>query len=393
MIENKVIVIDSGISHKYVETHNIKLFKVKNLCCRDIGEIEDKAGHGTSIVNIIHSIAPNSEFLLIKIYDNVLQQSIEVLIDALKYVYDLDIRNSIVHMSVGIDFYSKEIEALCEAICNKSNILIAAFDNMGCISYPASLDCVIGVEGNILCNKISDFIVNQNSIVDVYAKGGNHRVLDKDCLPIIRQGNSYSAAFVTGVLANKRLDGYSKNYALKKLECLSTSRGTLNKNENNYFDLELKLSDKEKDNIGRVGVFPYNKEIKTLVRYADYLEFELVNVYSSKYLRNINIEIYNKNQTVSYIIRDIEDISLSEIDTLIIGHISQLDYLIPNIKQNILLKCLKSNINVYSLDTDLLNNFLPKFNEKDLMIRCPIINKNTTLQVFNKKCRMKHFGV
>ena len=335
MIKNKIVVIDSGLSHKYIENCSIKLYIGKNFFDENCNVIEDKIGHGTSIINIIYSLAPNSEFIVLKIYDTSLEQNIDVFIDALKYIYTMKIQNSLIHMSVGIDFYYEELYSICLKLARNNNILISAFDNAGCISYPAAFDCVIGVEGNASCRRINDFIINSNNIIDVYAKGGNHRVLDNDCAPIIRQGNSYSAAFVTGFLAKKSINDYSKENALKELSNFTTFSYKINESENNYFDSRFKLSDLEKSFIKRIGVFPYNKEIKTMVRYADYLQYKLSNIYSCKYLKNIGKEIYDKNQCKSYVIKDIDDISRNDIDTLIIGHISQIQYYVPDIKNEV----------------------------------------------------------
>ena len=376
MIKNKIVVIDSGLSHKYIENCSIKLYIGKNFFDENCNVIEDKIGHGTSIINIIYSLAPNSEFIVLKIYDTSLEQNIDVFIDALKYIYTMKIQNSLIHMSVGIDFYYEELYSICLKLARNNNILISAFDNAGCISYPAAFDCVIGVEGNASCRRINDFIINSNNIIDVYAKGGNHRVLDNDCAPIIRQGNSYSAAFVTGFLAKKSINDYSKENALKELSNFTTFSYKINESENNYFDSRFKLSDLEKSFIKRIGVFPYNKEIKTMVRYADYLQYKLSNIYSCKYLKNIGKEIYDKNQCKSYVIKDIDDISRNDIDTLIIGHISQIQYYVPDIKNQILSKCIQQHINVYSLDTYLIDKYITKFNQNALMIRCPIIKIN-----------------
>ena len=93
-------------------------------------------------------------------------------------------------------------------------------------------------------------------------------------------------------------------------------------------------------------------------------------------MKNIGKEIYDKNQCKSYVIKDIDDISRNDIDTLIIGHISQIQYYVPDIKNQILSKCIQQHINVYSLDTYLIDKYITKFNQNALMIRCPIIKIN-----------------
>ena len=52
MIKNKIVVIDSGLSHKYIENCSIKLYIGKNFFDENCNVIEDKIGHGTSIINI-----------------------------------------------------------------------------------------------------------------------------------------------------------------------------------------------------------------------------------------------------------------------------------------------------------------------------------------------------
>ena len=121
MIKNKIVVIDSGLSHKYIENCSIKLYIGKNFFDENCNVIEDKIGHGTSIINIIYSLAPNSEFIVLKIYDTSLEQNIDVFIDALKYIYTMKIQNSLIHMSVGIDFYYEELYSICLKLARNNN--------------------------------------------------------------------------------------------------------------------------------------------------------------------------------------------------------------------------------------------------------------------------------
>lgn len=369
---NRVVIIDSGIDQIFMENTNIKIASYYDFSeCTSCEFISDKIGHGTAVASIIYSINHECEFMILKIYNETLEQDENVLIEALKYILQNNIENSIIHMSVGVNYFSSDIEKLCNSIYNKGNILVSAFDNLGCISYPAAFDAVIGVEGSDYCIKRSDFIIYENEIVDIFAKGGFHRVIGINGASAIKQGNSMSAAYVTGYLSTMYLFSYTKDEAIDKLKKISTYKSQNVYNENNYFDKKLVLTNRELKSITRAGVFPYNKETSVIIRNADLLDFKIEKIYTTKYNGNAG-KIISCNEN-KYILENIEKIKNETIDTLIVGHLNKYELVIPGIKRMVLKKCCENQINVFSLDSDLVSKNIEQFNKRNLFIRCPII--------------------
>lgn len=373
---NRVVIIDSGIDQIFLQNKNIKVtsyFDFTQFACND--DISDKIGHGTAVTSIIYSINHECEFIILKIYNEELEQNENVLIEALNYIIQNNIESSIVHMSVGVNYFSSEIESLCNLIYKKNNILVSAFDNLGCISYPAAFDFVIGVEGCTQCIKRSDFIISENEIVDVYAKGGFHRVIGLKGISAIKQGNSMSAAYVTGYLSKMDLFYFTKKEVVEKIKKVSTYISDNAFNENNYFEKKLMLTNKELTNIIRAGIFPYNKETSVIVRNAHLLNFKIEKIYTTKYNGNFGKNICFNGE--EYSLENIDKINCDIIDTLIVGHLNKYELIMPGIKRKVLEKCYENRINVFSLDSDLVSENLECFEKQNLFIRCPtIIDKN-----------------
>lgn len=376
VMKNKIVIIDSGIDRSYVNKYNIQIVDGINLCSEgEKDNIYDSLGHGTGVTSIINSMNTDKSYVIIKIYDTQLRQNEETLLNALRYIIESKIEYSIIHMSVGVDYFSKTMFELCNEIYENKNIIVSAFDNAGCISYPAAFECVIGVEANELCTKRSDFICNPDEIVSVYAKGGFHRVLWLDGKSAIKQGNSMSAAYVTGFLAKSQLQLYEKEEAIEILKNNTTFSGNTIIYEGQYFNNDYCITDNEIKSIKNASIFPYSKETSALIRYSNLLHFNIVGIYTSKYMGNIGRIVNNVSNTKSYIIQNISDINFQNIDTMILGHLNQFEKFDQNLKKHILELCLENNINVYCFDSDRLDSYYERFCKKKLFLRCPVVNR------------------
>lgn len=73
-------------------------------------------------------------------------------------------------------------------------------------------------------------------------------------------------------------------------------------------------------------MFPFNKEVHSLVKFSESLSFELQDIYDCKYLGNIVSGLLNDTLETDYIIKDIEKLNWEdEFDTVIIGHTEMLE--------------------------------------------------------------------
>lgn len=379
----KITIIDSGISGDFIQIGAANIVGKFNVL-QDDEDVNDNIGHGTAIANIIFSINKECKLNIIKIFDNVLATTEDMFLKALEYVIN-NIECDFLHISSGTQHYNAEIHDACKAIYDKGITIVSAFDNAGCISYPAGFDFVIGVESSESCIRSTDFIIPSDEVVSVYAKGGIHKVAWIKSSYVIQKGNSMSAAYVTGHLSRLVQGKIDKDESLEFLKGISTY--SVNSNSS---DIQSKTLYQEPFfNIDKAALFPLNKEMTSLINYFDMLNFKISDIYSSKYLGNIGNRVQNIFNSFDAKVKNIEQADFSTIDTTIIGHLSDLET-ISNVdyKKTLLSRCLNENINVYSFDSLGVGEFHHSFKEKGLFLCVPVLA--TTLR---KKCKGKQYNI
>lgn len=367
----QVVIIDSGVNMQHPRFKTLSIVNQFN-AIDGSSDIQDRVGHGTAVANIIHTICDSAELTIVKIYDQDLSADLSTLFSALRYVYD-NIECDILHLSLGVGYFNCELLELCQMISSKGTLLVSAFDNGGSISYPAAFDFVIGVESSSQCRKSTDFLIPKDEIVSVYAKGGFHRVAWTTPEYTIQQGNSMSAAYVTGYLSKEHQYPMNKADALKILDQISTYTPICASSSNikepvictDEFCSLLR-------DVKNVALFPFNKEITSLINYANYLPFRIQGLYTCRHLGNIGKKVEGIFGGRSYEIQNIDNIDFSDIDMMVIGHLTDLENLAKtNYKQILLERCLANNVNVYSFDAFGLNNFPERFYSQGRFLYAP----------------------
>jgi len=200
----KIAVIDDGVNSEFFSigklSFDIEIFDETHIQNRE--NKKSIVNHGTVCSGIIRSYAPKAQIGSIKIMDYQKQCSCEKLIAALDWCYDNDI--FIVHMSIGsskmIDFIS--IRSAINKLAEKNIIVVAAFNNSGEITFPASFDSVIGVRNNEKLEG-NEYFVNENSFNDAFIiASGTHELLIDGELKKTKPCNSYSAPLITAIVHN-----------------------------------------------------------------------------------------------------------------------------------------------------------------------------------------------
>ncbi len=378
MINEKIVivVVDSGIDcdnpifrgHKYDGigiTFDSTISELKF-----VSSFQDEYGHGTAVCSILHKqLVENQvpyEFYIVKIFEKDMHTSDECLIAALEYINNY-ISCNIIHLSLGVSSCSKinELHAVCKKLFLKGIILISAFDNMGSISYPAVFDEVIGVDGSGLCTKTKEFVFVENSVVNVFAKAGVHRVTWLNNKKMLIEGTSFSAAYITAFVA-KCLKG-KKNVSFKEIcDAIRDNAVFREANEVPLFESFHFLIPK------KAVVFPFNKEIHSLRRFENELSFKILGYYDSVYSRHVNKFcdelIGGCNISNTDVIKNINSLNWeSDFDTLILGHVGQLSNLLGlNILDIMVSKCCQHRKHLFSFDS--LDNY------KEISEKYPEIN-------------------
>lgn len=299
----------------------------------------DNIGHGTAILDIISRYSGADGYYIIKIFDEELTCREEVLLYALNYILE-HVPCKYVNISCGLSFLKlrKEFEEICSKITQRGMILISAFDNMGAVSYPAAFDTVIGVDADPVCKKHGDTVFVENSIVNVFSYGGAQRV--KWTMPsyMFVSGTSYACAHVTAMISKYSCADIEEALNFIKEHSLQTVC---------FADNEIVNKSQLRFKIERAILFPYNKEMHSLVNNMDMLGFKINEVYDEPKLGNVGRVVQGIR------IKNWKDIDWEgAFDTVIIGHTRTLSEIVQrDLLQYLLENCKKYHKNVYSFDT------------------------------------------
>lgn len=335
----KIAILDSGVNV------NHSLFRNDKTEVINYSESNLTYGHGTAIYNIIRKVNSFSEIINFQITNNDGTIDENILIDCLNMIYQ-KYNFDLINLSLGINLSERltELEEICEKLYKKGAIIISAFDNTGSLSYPASFKNVIGVTSSEICEKVTDFVVFKDRIVNIGAKGSIQRVAWLDSNYIFMEGNSFACAHVTVQAANFLSQ---KKVGIKEL---------INKfkeiSQEAEFNNSCSRNKKKLFTIKNAVIFPFNKEMHSLIRYDDLLNFNIIDVYDYKYSAHLNstTDHIMKDNVKSFKIKNIEKIDWETFDTIIIGHLPIGSKKLEEIRNNVILNAIKKKKNIFSFD-------------------------------------------
>lgn len=346
-----IVIIDSGVNakHKEFTGQNLYGFSMKfssdgqlviNRC------IEDLIGHGTAVYSIIQKNVKNKQIKILNVNIFNCNESIDenILCAALKYIRE-NINCKIINISMGLTSCSnrQELYNVCSSLSKSNVFLIAAFDNDGAVSYPAAFDCVIGVDASPNCKNVSEYEFVENSIINLRAKGGIQKLAWTTPEYVIVQGSSFACAYMSANILNL-LNEYSYRNTAELMSFLKQHATTvhltsaLDRSEIEMFFQPYK-----------VLLFPFNKEIHSLVRFNHLTNFNIYSIADVRMTGRVNKKVNQLiNQTADMIIgdlvvQDLDGIDWSDdFDTIIVGHVDILNELLHrNLVEECLYKCVK----------------------------------------------------
>jgi len=364
-MKRKVYLLDSGFNNWNENINSkkiIKSFEIHNEQVEIVNSDNDVLGHGTQIANII-SKDLDIDLNVIKIFGSDYNSKISYLLTALKYI--LTQKNVyIVHMSLGVIIYNKELDTLCKMLSNKGVIMVSAFDNNKRVSYPAAFSYVVGVVASYRCLKADDFVFVDNSIVNVKAKGHSQTIVTQNNEKfIMNTGNSFAAAYVTREIIKSGCSSYCD--AVEHIRSMAIYHYDYVKEKMKSFETLNK----------KYVVFPFNKENQSLLRYCDCFDYNIVDFYDIKYSGKVGTIHASIEDTEKYKIKNITDCDWNSFDTFILGHVKELSILCGfDYKEYILEKCLNNNKNVYMYDSEKYDEYKERFQDKGLNLYCASTN-------------------
>lgn len=387
----RIIIIDSGFTpHPSIKSFPKEMLtiSVSNDGNASICQgAPDLLGHGTAVYSIIsEDLKDVADVIVVKIFDNSMYTDEMRLILALEYCVNT-LAPNIIHMSNGITCCEnlKRLKQICTKAFERGIYIVAAFDNFGAITYPATFEEVIGVD---VSDEIrTGYIFCDRNDVNIVVPNISRRVPWINNTYFSSNGTSFNACYVT-IQICKRLFYHSSS----RSDIMNYLRNEANMIvDNGMYELPIK-----RPNIKRAIVLPFNKEIRTLVRYMTMLDFEIVGIYEIKYSRIIGmcvwdvLNIQKSNNKKNMIINTIDSIDWEkDFDTVIVGHLSEIDRITHrNYSKYIVAKCLeygKSIISLGKLNID--EDLLKLFKTKGLTIYYPHISKTNVPKLYKGKLR------
>lgn len=369
MIDCDIVVIDSGLDPQIGKD-------IPGICIRNskggytyTEDFSDAIGHGTIIYSVIKKQAPTANIFVIKVDENTNEFDSSVLVAALNYVRN-NIKCKIINISLGVKVCENisNLYSICSEIKKSGVIIVSAFDNDGCYSYPAAFDCVIGVDSKNDFMSAKEFDVVENSPIDIFAKGGLQRLILSDGRHLLVGGSSISCAYVVAFLINELNGSFGLENALAFLKM---------KARKIYVPKKVDIKTGGLFKINNAIVFPFSKEEHAFVRFSEMLSFNVKEYYDVRQSGKVGRKVSSFFEDAEFkgTIKDIEHVDWEGVDTLILGHLDELDALLEHdYRTELISKAIKNKIKIYSFDP--LDDYLDILNSSGIDFFYPHISSN-----------------
>ena len=390
-VGTRIGVIDSGFnaSHK-----NVHVLNGTSFCNGDQdSNYKDMIGHGTACIGVIHSKAPNAEFLPVKIFESELITTMDILCKAIYWCVEHHCR--IINLSLGtLDERNSDIlKEACDFAHKHQTFIVAATSNDGQPSIPASFPNVFGVAGGKVSGKF-DYFFDPHEKIQFVARGDRQRLDWLVGKQIFMGGSSFAAPHVSGLIALiiEKYDGITFNDLTEILQMHSLSQcpelvdssayamSEMPRSRSDVSIRDLNKANNTPDWIEKAVIFPYNKEMHGLVRFQELLPFRITRVADVVGKRTIGKdcgEVIGGAESNLIIQQNLED-CLQYGDTLVLGYLDEISRIKKrDVLQESIELALKHNKNVYSLSpiaNKQYESISKAFEEKYLHCAAPTID-------------------
>ena len=200
-----VAVVDSGVDGEHPALRG----RVKGgvVVVEEEGEIQyrgydglDSSGHGTACAGIIASIAPQADLLSVKVLGTGGKSTGRVFIAGI--VWALQQRCKVINLSLGTTNrrYFEALHELAELAYHNDVLLVAAAENTGQRSYPASFSSLISVDYEDIRDPLHFYYKPQNRI-EFVAPGVNVEAPVPGGGIMRHTGSSFAAPHISGIAA------------------------------------------------------------------------------------------------------------------------------------------------------------------------------------------------
>ena len=388
----KVAIIDSGIdrSHKMLQRVTAGIcfeFSEGNVLTSE--DYRDSSGHGTAVASIIKKKAPGTDLYDIKIFDQSLIVEQKILLESIRWAIDQNV--DIINLSLGTtDIQVKHaLLDICKVATKKGIAIVAAEHNSGQENYPAYFPNVIGVKAGDIKGRYN-YLFRAGESIECIAPGTTQRVLWAGGREHIVEGSSFAAPHITGIIALiKQAFPKANLNEIRHILEVNASREVQQKIPP---DRKIRVPTPQTsqsfnlNKIKKAAIYPYNKEMHSLMRFRELLNFEIVGIadpiakgYVGKDAGDVigippvGIRVQPRFQEI-----------LKEADTLILGYVDELSRVTKkNVLRESIEKAIDANLNVFSFlsvyQKD-LRDLIDKARKKNLYIYSPDIHQNDLLK-------------
>ena len=351
-------------------------------------EVIDCTGHGTACAGIIRKKAPDAALYSVRIFDESLMADGRVLIAAIQWCIDNEM--DVVNLSLGTTdvTFKKALQEVCRKAVDVGMILVSAESNDGLESYPAVFPEVIGVTGGAIY-EVNGFYYRKDQRIECVARGDEQRVCWLEGKHIMTGGNSFAAPHITGIITHL-LKQHPKCsvHDIRLLLQEKALREVPQDQNRSQSDPQIVRKDFREDYayIKKAVLYPYNKEMHSMVRYRDLLAFEIVGIADPVGKGMVGKDagkVIGEPQANLRISPNIRR-ALADADTLILGYVDQLS----RIRKRDLLReyvqlALDEGCHVFSfqaLDPNLYGDLYDTADKKGLRLAYPHVHREEITQ-------------
>jgi uncharacterized NAD-dependent epimerase/dehydratase family protein len=237
----------------------------------------DPVGHGSAVVAAVAARALEASIFSVGLGECLDEDSPTALVHGIRWCIEQKMK--VVNISVGSTCQAarEPLAQVCQQAAEAGIIIVAAEHNDGLVSYPAHLPSVIGVRGARVFGD-ETYYYHPDQPIECIARGDAQRVRWLHGKDVMIGGSSFAAPRITAIIA--RLKQQVPDAGLEQIRSLlqdgatriiQPSAQTATRSDNGTNPQALPA-------IRQAALYPYTKEMHSLVRFRDLLSFDIAGV-------------------------------------------------------------------------------------------------------------------
>jgi uncharacterized NAD-dependent epimerase/dehydratase family protein len=327
----RVAIVDTGLDPAHPDLARVAKgvrLVVEGGEVRHSDDWTDASGHGTACAGIVsRGLRSRIELLAVRLVDGERGSSPLSLAEAIRWATAEGAR--VVNISLGAEAWedesSERVEAACREATQRGVVIVAAAGPEGKEPLPAILPDVVAV-GAAFCPSDVLYAADEGYI-ELLARGDLQRVAWLDGGSVLAQGTSFAAAHVSRaackiLLADPSLDPAGVRRALLA-QCIQGDPGFRQRWRESFEAFYRRRTPAHAGFLGRVALYPFNKEIHALVRFRDLAPFTIAAVADPPGGRRCGRDAAETigEAPAGLLIRPDLEGALEDADSLVLGHV------------------------------------------------------------------------